>query len=118
MLRCQENNPDTSMTHVACESKLRLVIRSSIHPCQGNCVAFGRTVVYYAGDAHAFSSGIKCRHCGLETAPWQPRQGHAVKWMSRKNVNIEQLNEALIELRNPIYLRGTVLICSGDEIKA
>ena len=32
----QENNPNTSMTHVTCESKLRSVIHSSIHPCQGN----------------------------------------------------------------------------------
>ena len=36
MLRCQENNPNTSMTHIACESKLGSIIRSSIHPCQGN----------------------------------------------------------------------------------
>ena len=25
--------------------------------------AIGRAVVYFAWDAHAFSAGIKCRHC-------------------------------------------------------
>ena len=29
------------MTHVVCESKLRLVVRSSMHPCPGNWVAIG-----------------------------------------------------------------------------
>ena len=36
------------MTHEACESKLRSVVRSSMHPYQGNRVAIGRSVVYYA----------------------------------------------------------------------
>ena len=56
------------MTRVACESKLRLVIRSSINPCQGNWVAIGLTVVYYAQAAHTFSAGIKYRHC-ISTFP-------------------------------------------------
>ena len=47
------------MTHVACESKLRSVVGSSMHPRQGNCVATGRAVVYHAQMAHAFSAGIK-----------------------------------------------------------
>ena len=51
------------MTHVACESKLCSVTRSSLHPCPGNLVAIGRAVVYYAWTAQAFSAGIKCRHC-------------------------------------------------------
>ena len=51
------------MTHVAYESKLRSVIRSSIHQCQGNWLAIGHTVVYYARAAHTFSARIKCRHC-------------------------------------------------------
>ena len=37
-----------------------------MHPCQGNWVAIGRTVVYYARAAHAFSAGIKYRHCKNE----------------------------------------------------
>ena len=45
------------MTHVACESKLRSVVGSSMHPRQG--VATGRAVVYHAQMAHAFSAGIK-----------------------------------------------------------
>ena len=49
MLSCQENNRHPSKTHVACESKLRSVIRSATHPSQGNCVAIWHTVVYYAG---------------------------------------------------------------------
>ena len=55
--------PSTSMTHVACESKLDSVVRSPMHPCPGKWVAIGRVVVYYARVAHAFSAGIKYRHC-------------------------------------------------------
>ena len=51
------------MTHVACETKLNSVARSSMHPCLGNCVAIWRAVVYCAWTAHAFSAGIKCRYC-------------------------------------------------------
>ena len=40
-ITCRKNKPSTSMTHVACESKLR-------HPCTGNW-AIKRAVVYYAG---------------------------------------------------------------------
>ena len=47
------------MNHIACELKLL----SSMHPCPLNWVAIGRTVVYYARVALAFSAGIKCRHC-------------------------------------------------------
>ena len=36
------------MTHVHCESKLRSIIKSSVHPCHGNWVAIEHTVVYYA----------------------------------------------------------------------
>ena len=50
-------------TMLACDSKQRSVLRFSIHPCQGNRVAIGHTVVCYARAAHAFSAGIKCRHC-------------------------------------------------------
>ena len=32
-----KNMPSTSMTHVACESKLRSVVTSSMHPWPGNC---------------------------------------------------------------------------------
>ena len=37
------------MTRVACESKLRSVVRSSMHPFSGNWMAVGHMVVYYAG---------------------------------------------------------------------
>ena len=63
MHNMSRNIPTTSMTHVACESKLRLVVMSSMHPCPGNWVAIGHAVVYHDRAAHAFSSGIKCRHC-------------------------------------------------------
>ena len=49
------NKPSTSMTNV--------VMRSSMHPCQGNWVAIRRAVAYYARAAHAFSVETKCRHC-------------------------------------------------------
>ena len=51
------------MIHEACESTLRSVVRSSMHPYPGNWVAIRRAVVYYAWAAHEFSAGIKCRHC-------------------------------------------------------
>ena len=44
-----KNKSSTAMTHVACESKLLLVVRSSMHPFSGNWVAVGHMVVYYAG---------------------------------------------------------------------
>ena len=61
--KMSKNKPSTSMTHVSCESKLRLVARSSMHPYPGNLVATGRSIVYYARTVHTFSTGIKCRHC-------------------------------------------------------
>ena len=51
------------MTHESCESKLRSVVRLSMHPYPGNPMAIGRAVVYYAWAAREFSTGIKCRHC-------------------------------------------------------
>ena len=59
----QEYKPSISINHVACESKLRLVVRAFMHPCPGNQVAISRSVVHYARSAHAFSAGIKCCHC-------------------------------------------------------
>ena len=53
------------MTHVVCQSKLRLVVRSSMHLCPGNWVAIGHAVVYFAQAINAFSAGIKCWHCKL-----------------------------------------------------
>ena len=58
-----KNMPSTPMAHVACRSKLCLVVRSSMPPCLKNWVAIRRAVVYYARAAHAFSAGIECRHC-------------------------------------------------------
>ena len=34
-----------------------------LHPCPGHWVVIRRAVVYYSLAAHAFSAGIKCRHC-------------------------------------------------------
>ena len=51
------------MTHVACDSKLRPFAWLSMHPCPENVVAIGCVVVYFTWAAHAFSAGIKCRHC-------------------------------------------------------
>ena len=59
-LTCQENKRRTQMTHVACESKLRSVVRSFMHQCPWNWVAIGHAVVYYA---HAFCAEMICRHC-------------------------------------------------------
>ena len=60
---CQKNKPSTPMTDVACESKVSLIVRSSMRPYPGNWVAIGRAVSYHAQAARAFSTGIKCRHC-------------------------------------------------------
>ena len=58
MHNMSENRPSTSMTHVACELKLRSVARLYVHPCHGNWVAVGRSVVFYARAAHAISAGL------------------------------------------------------------
>ena len=56
--------PSTSMAHVVSVSKLRWdVMRLSMHPCPGNWMTIGRTVVFYARATHAFSAGIRCLHC-------------------------------------------------------
>ena len=60
---CQKNKPNTWMTHIACESKLLSLVRSSMHSWQGSWVAIGHAVVYSTWAAHAFSAGIKCLHC-------------------------------------------------------
>ena len=46
------------MTHEACDSKLHLVVRSSMHPYPGNWVAIGHAVVYYTLAAHELNVGI------------------------------------------------------------
>ena len=51
------------MTHVACKSKQRLVVRSPMHPFPGIWVAIGYAFVYYVRAVHAFSAGTKCWHC-------------------------------------------------------
>ena len=58
------------MSHVACESKLCSVVRSSTHLYPENRVATRREVVYYALDAHALNAGITFR-CGVNIRnPW------------------------------------------------
>ena len=51
------------MTQAACQS----IVRSSMHPYPGNCVAIGHVVVFYARAAHAFSAGIKYWHCIIQS---------------------------------------------------
>ena len=55
------------MTHEACESRLRSVVRSFMRSYPGNPVAIGRAVVYYAWADRELSAGIKCRHCPTNT---------------------------------------------------
>ena len=45
-----KNKPNTSITHVGCESKLRSTVRSSMHPYPGDWVVIGRhsPIVHYA----------------------------------------------------------------------
>ena len=54
----KKNKPTTSMTHVAYESKLYSVVRSSMHPQPGNWVAIGCAFVSYAMVTNIFSAGI------------------------------------------------------------
>ena len=42
------------------------------HPYPREWFADGRAVVYYARVAHAFSAGIKCRHCMLASREGVP----------------------------------------------
>ena len=63
----------TSMTHVACESKLRSFVRSSVHPCPGDWVAIERLAVHHAPAAQAFGAGIECRHCSWQLHPCWPQ---------------------------------------------
>ena len=60
-----KHKPTTPMTPVTGESNLRSVVRSSMHPCQGNWVAIERTGVNNAWNDCEFSAGIKCLHCIL-----------------------------------------------------
>ena len=47
------------MGHVACELKLRSLVRSFMHPCLENCMAIERAVVCYARTGNALSARIK-----------------------------------------------------------
>ena len=44
------------MTHVACKSNLRSVVRSSMYLYPENQIAIRRVVVYFGGAAHTFSA--------------------------------------------------------------
>ena len=48
------------MTYEACEFTLRSIMSSSMPRRLGRN---GRVIVQYTYAAHAFSAGIKCRHC-------------------------------------------------------
>ena len=54
-----KNKPSTPMNHVTCKSKLRSVVRSSIHTCPGNWAVIGRVVVYLCPGCPC----ITCKHC-------------------------------------------------------
>ena len=68
---------------VACEPKLRSVVRSYMHPCLGNWVAIGRAVVYHARGDQAFRAGIKCRHFKLRGKSWLTSCKWCKNWTSR-----------------------------------
>ena len=53
-ITCQRSKPSSSMNHLACKSKLRLVVRSSMHQCPRNRMPIGRAVVYDIRAAQAF----------------------------------------------------------------
>ena len=57
-----KNKPSITMNHVACESKIRSVVRLSMHPRSANWVVVWRAAVYCAQASHASSAGIKCQH--------------------------------------------------------
>ena len=51
------------MTHVTCGSKLRSVVRSSMHPWPGNWVVISHAVVYYARlPTHLVQEARHCRY--------------------------------------------------------
>ena len=71
-----KDKPSISVFHIAWKSKLRLVVRSSMHPCPGNWVAIGRVVVFFARlpmhlvqelnvgtVSHAFAVALKLSSC-------------------------------------------------------
>ena len=104
-----QNNyrPSTSMTHVACDSKLRLVVRSSMHPCPGNCMAIRCVVVYYARATRTFSAGIKCQHC---RCPYLEYWSHDQQEEIKLNTNLKQINSSRNPLRDmPLWLVHTYL---------
>ena len=82
LITCQKNKPSSSMTHVACESKLRLVLRSSLHPWPESFVESERTVLYYARDTQASSAGIKFRH-------WRSLRTH-LNISKKKQLNLKK----------------------------
>ena len=56
---------------------------SSMHQRPRNWVVNGRAVVYYGAASHAFSAGIKCRHCTIKLGP--VRSGCIRVWPSMNN---------------------------------
>ena len=62
-ITCQQNKPSTSMTQVARESKLLSVAGSGTCGCIHAQETGWQSVNYKGLVAHAFSAGIKCRHC-------------------------------------------------------
>ena len=46
---------------------LRSVLRASMHPFPEKWVAISHVAVYHASLVHAFSAGIKCKHCSISS---------------------------------------------------
>ena len=95
------------MTNVACESKLRSVVRSSMHPCRENYMAIRRAVVYYDQATHAFSEEIKCRHCIIHRDLWR-NFGHLVHSIATRGtvVEVDIFPTDLLGHRSAIYPQG------------
>ena len=93
-ITCKRNKSSASMTDVACKSKLRLVVRSFMHPCPGNWVAIGCAGVYYARASHAFSAGIKCQHCSDASLPAAVSETGSSQWKCLLRQHSHQAGQA------------------------
>ena len=100
------------MTQVDCKSKVRLVIKSFLHPYPEKWEAIGHAVVYYARSAHTFSARIKCRHCNSKVGKSDDYLYHWVVPMSlnmTKDVTLQ--NSQIIICRRILRTTSTHLQC-------
>ena len=61
-----KNRPSTSITHDVAKLKLCPIVKSSMNSWPAKWETIGRVAVYYAGVGHAFSEGIRYRHCSYQ----------------------------------------------------